>query len=215
VEDIFQREQIKFAIFAEFLKERNEVMNLTAVAEADTWRRHFQDSLELLSIAEFSGKRVIDIGSGAGFPGIPLKIACPEMSRTLLDAKEKRVEFMRESAERIGIDASAIHGRAEELGHDAQHREQYDIAVSRAVAKLNVLLELCLPFVKPGGVLVAHKGNETAQELADAANALELLCGSVERVAPYRQGSILVIRKLSPLPEQYPRKWKKIESKGL
>jgi 16S rRNA (guanine(527)-N(7))-methyltransferase RsmG len=215
VENILSAERVKFEAFAEFLRERNELMDLTSVPDSDTWRRHFADSLELLNIADFSAKRVIDIGSGAGFPGIPLKIACPDMSLTLVDAKEKRVEFMREAAERLGLRAETLHARAEELGHNPDYRERFDIAVSRAVARLSVLAELCLPFVKPGGLMLAHKGRDIDVELHEATGAITLLSGSLERVEQYAFGSIVVIRKLAAASERFPRRWKHIENTRL
>jgi len=186
-------------------------MDLTAVPDSETWRRHFADSLYLLGLEDFEGKRVIDIGSGAGFPGIPLKIACPGMSLTLVDAKEKRVEFLREAAARIGIEVQAIHGRAEELATKSDFREGFDAAVSRAVAKMSVLGELSLPFVEVGGVFLAHKGKEAEKELEEAEKAIITLGGKVEKIEKYEFGKIVVIRKVAATPEKYPRKWKKIE----
>ncbi|MBQ6539598.1 MAG: 16S rRNA (guanine(527)-N(7))-methyltransferase RsmG [Oscillospiraceae bacterium] len=211
-----------FRAYYELLEERNKVMNLTAISgEADVAVLHFADSLALLGIADLRGKSVIDIGSGAGFPGIPLKIACPDMDLTLLDAQRKRVDFMTEAAKAVGAEVEAIHGRAEEYGADPGYRERYDFAVSRAVAGLNILAELCLPFVKVGGAMLAMKSTDSDEEIAEARNAIKKHGCTVEKIDDYPlfgteiTRRCVIIRKESPTPKAYPRRFAKIQKEPL
>jgi 16S rRNA (guanine527-N7)-methyltransferase len=210
LETILQNERLKFDIYVKFLKESNEKFNLTAVPEQNTEQRHFNDCLSLLAVCDFKNKKVIDVGSGAGFPGVPLKIAEPTIALTLLDAQQKRVAFLQQLLSILEIDASAIHTRAEELSRKFAHREQYDIAVSRAVAKLNVLSELCLPFVRPGGCFIAQKGANCEPELEEALTAISELGGGIQSIVSYEYGTIVLISKKSATPDKYPRSWKKI-----
>ena len=209
-----------FDIYASFLGEQNAVMDLTAVSgEEETAKRHFLDSLSLLRVADFRGKRVIDVGSGAGFPGLPLKLAVPSVSLTLLDAQQKRVDFLAALCEKLGTEAECLHARAEEQALKPDYRDGYDYAVSRAVAQLNMLCELTLPFVKAGGALLAMKAKDCAAEAKEAENAIKTLGATVESVESFTVGeierSVVVIRKLSPTPAGYPRRFARIQKKPL
>ena len=209
-----------FRTYYEYLSEQNQVMNLTAIeGEADTARLHFLDCAALLTVQDLRGLSVIDVGSGAGFPGLPLKIAQPDMRLTLLDSLDKRVRFLSETCGLLGFDdVECIHARAE----DAKNLHgQYDAAVSRAVARLNLLLELCLPFVKVGGVFLAMKGPGAAEELAEAAHAIEVLGGGEAEILPYtvpgaeQAHNVVRIRKVKETPAKYPRRWAKIQKQPL
>ena len=204
--------------FGDALLEKNQVMNLTAITEPEAVARlHFLDSLTLLDAAPFAGKTVIDVGCGAGFPGVPLKIAEPALSLTLLDSLGKRMKWLDETLSGLGIEADCVTARAEDFANE--RRESFDIAVSRAVARLNVLLELCLPLVKPGGAFLAMKGAGAEEELAEAARALEVLGGRVREVREYLIGDavhrVIVIDKRSSTPPQYPRRFTKIKRDPL
>jgi 16S rRNA (guanine527-N7)-methyltransferase len=211
----------RYRLYADTLAETNKVMNLTAIeGEDETARLHFLDSAALLTLADFEAKRVIDVGTGAGFPGLALKIARPELSLVLLDSLDKRIGFLRESCEKLGFpDVVCIHSRAEEA--PGAYRESFDIAVSRAVARLNVLCELCLPLVAKGGLFVAMKGTEHAQELREAKNAVRLLGGEIEAERDYAipgtdvVHSAILIRKVSETPKKYPRRWAQIKKQPL
>ena len=211
----------RYRVYYENLEKTNAVMNLTAITgEADVARLHFLDCAALLTLAELRGKRVIDVGTGAGFPGLALKIACPEMELTLLDSLDKRVGFLRDTCEELGFaDVACVHARAEEIPDG--FREHFDAAASRAVARLNVLLELCLPYVKPGGLFLAMKGPELDAEIKEAAAAIKTLGGTVERVADYTipgtevRHSVALIRKTGETPKKYPRRWAQIKKKAL
>ncbi|MBE6949298.1 MAG: 16S rRNA (guanine(527)-N(7))-methyltransferase RsmG [Ruminococcaceae bacterium] len=211
-----------FRKYYELLEETNKVMNLTAISgESDVASLHFLDSLALLKVTEFENKRVIDIGSGAGFPGIPLKIGCPSMKLTMLDALAKRVGFMARVCEEAGIEAEPIHGRAEEYGQKKEYREQFDFAVSRAVASMNMLAELCIPFIKVGGCMLAMKSVDSGDEVKKSEECLEKLGCVVERTVDYAvphtdvTHRCVVIRKVSPTPKQYPRRFAKIQKEPL
>ena len=202
--------------FSAALLEKNQVMNLTAITEPEAVARlHFADCLALLTVEDFRSKRVIDVGCGAGFPGVPLKLGEPSIELTLLDSLQKRVRWLDETLRSLGVTATCIAARAEEYGH----REEFDIAVSRAVARLNVLCELCLPFVKVGGCFVAMKAAAAEEELAEAKRAVSLLGGKAERVVTYRIGEAehraVVIRKVHPTPPAYPRRFSKIKQSPL
>ena len=202
--------------FSDALLEKNKVMNLTAITEPEAVARlHFADCLALLTVEEFRGKRVIDVGCGAGFPGVPLKLGEPTIELTLLDSLQKRVNWLRETLEALAVPAECVAARAEEYGH----REEFDIAVSRAVARLNVLCELCLPFVKVGGCFIAMKAASAQEEIDEAKRAVSLLGGKVERVVSYSIGEAehraVVIRKIRPTPVAYPRRFSKIKQSPL
>ena len=209
-----------FCRYSRLLLEKNQVMNLTAITEpAAVARLHFLDCLTLLQLADFSGKRVIDVGCGAGFPGIPLVLAEPSIRLTLLDSLAKRTAWLQEILPQLPAEAEVLTGRAEELV--SSRREQYDLVVSRAVAGLPVLCELCLPWVRPGGMFLAMKGEQADTEAAQAASAIRKLGGRLERVAGCGiPGTdvvhrVVIIRKERPTPVQYPRRYAKIKQDPL
>ena len=204
--------------FGEAVVKQNEVMNLTAITEpAQVAKLHLLDSLTVLKTADLKGKRIIDVGCGAGFPGVPVQIACPEAKVTLLDSLGKRMAWLEQILPQLGVDAQCVTARAEEYA--AQHREQYDYATSRAVARLNILLELTAPFVKVGGAVLAMKGAAAREELAEAKNAITKLGLKLETVADYPMDgtahTVLVLRKVKPTPPQYPRRFAKIKQSPL
>ena len=211
----------RYRLYYEALERAGAVMNLTAITgEEEVAHLHFLDSAALLCAARLAGMRVIDVGTGAGFPGLALKIACPEMDLTLLDSLDKRISFLRETCAALGFeDVACVHARAEEQPED--FREVFDCALSRAVARLNLLCELCLPYVAPGGLFLAMKGPEAEQGIREAYVALKTLGGEVERVFSYavpgteRAHCAVVIRKISPTPKKYPRRWAQIKKKPL
>lgn len=204
--------------FGQALIEKNKVMNLTAITEPQAVAElHFLDCIALLQAEDFSGKRVIDVGCGAGFPGVPLKIAEPSMDLTLLDSLGKRMDWLREILPELQVEANVVTARAEE--YVTVCRESYDIAVSRAVARLNILSELCLPYVKVGGCFVAMKGQLADVELDEAKRGIRILGGRVERVYEYEVEDAIhravVIRKEAPTPSRYPRPFAKIKKTPL
>lgn len=201
--------------FAHRLLEQNQVMNLTAITQPqEVARLHLADSLTLLTLEDLRGKQVIDIGCGGGFPGVPLKIACPEMALTLLDSTGKRIAWLAQTLAELGVPAQCVTARAEEEA--ANRREQYDVAVSRAVAHLPILCELCLPYVKVGGVFLAMKGSAAPEEAQQAGHAITVLGGKLERLVPMPLGHfVAVIRKIAPTPARYPRRFGKIKQSPL
>jgi len=204
--------------FGELLLEKNQVMNLTAIKTPEKVAElHFLDSLALLGTTDFQGKSVIDVGCGAGFPGVPLKIGCPELRLTLLDSLGKRMDWLREVLPSLGVDANVITARAEEYAEG--HREQFDLCVSRAVARLNILCELCLPLVKVGGKFLAMKGAQTREEAEEAKNAIAALGGKVAGFYEYTVEDAthyaVIIQKVKPTPAIFPRDFGKIKKKPL
>lgn len=203
---------LQFEKYYEMLIEKNRVMNLTAITDRDeVILKHFIDSAALLKFHRLSDERIIDVGTGAGFPGIPLKIICPGLKVTLFDSLNKRVGFLNEVIEELGLKGiDAVHGRAEEGGRDKSMRETYDIAVSRAVANMAVLSEYCLPFVKTGGYFIPYKAYEIEDELNEGKKAVSILGGKLERVEKLdiegNGRSFIFIKKEKPTPKAYPRK---------
>ena len=204
--------------FGAALLEQNKVMNLTAITEpAAVARLHFLDCLALLRVADFRGKRVVDVGCGAGFPGVPLVIAEPSMHLTLLDSLAKRMHWLETVLPQLGIEAECVTARAEEYVSGC--REQYDLAVSRAVARLNILCELCLPYVRVGGHFIAMKGAMAEAEAEEAARAIERLGGKLARIEAYPVADVthyaVEIEKRRPTPPGYPRAYAKIKKSPL
>ena len=216
--DLTQAQIDTLCAFGQAVIDQNQVMNLTAITEPEKVAElHFYDCLALLNAADFRGKRVVDIGCGAGFPGVPLKIAEPSMDLTLLDSLGKRMDWLREVLPELHVEANVVTARAEE--YVVSCREGFDIAVSRAVARLNILAELCLPYVKVGGVFLAMKGQLADVELEEAKSGISLLGGSVARVFEYEVADAIhravVIRKETATPPKYPRPFAKIKKRPL
>lgn len=207
--------------FANLMLEKNEVMNLTRITEpAAVAQLHLLDSAMLLKFADFCGKRVVDVGTGAGFPGMPLRILEPDFDLTLLDSLGKRVEWLKETCGTLGLArVSCVHARAEEFAAD--ERERFDLATSRAVANLQMLAELCLPLVKVGGQFLAMKSIESDDEISAAKNAIQKLGGRIARVEDYTiptsdvRHRLVIIEKLAPTPKGYPRAFAKIKKAPL
>ena len=209
------------AMHARLLMERNQVMNLTALqSEEEIVNLHFLDSCALLNLFDFHGKSVLDIGSGAGFPGLPLKMADPSVRLVLLDAQKKRVDFLREVCRETGLsNVTCIHARAEEWTRNC--RESFDVVISRAVAALPILAELCMPLVRVDGYFLAMKSVHTEEEVSAARNAISILGGTLERTADYAiPGTdvihrLIVVRKVQKTPPRYPRPFGQIKKKPL
>jgi len=214
----------QFNRYEQILLRENEKYNLTAITDLEEIRqKHFADSMNILTHYDIPNEsRVLDIGSGGGFPGVPLKIVRPDIYLTLLESSTKKCGFLKLLAGELKLDLQVTCARAEEAAHDAALREQFDLVVSRAVAALPMLCELCLPFVEVGGMFVAYKGTleKTEQELADAAGAIDA-CGaqfvSLCPVASSAMGerTLVMIKKVKPTPEEYPRKNSAIQKKAL
>ena len=197
---------------------QNQVMNLTAITEpAQVAKLHLLDSLSVLSALDLRGKKLIDVGCGAGFPGVPLAIACPEAQVTLLDSLGKRITWLKEILPQLGIQAECVTARAEEAVVSC--RESYDIATSRAVARLNILLELLAPYVKVGGAVVALKGSAAKEELGECGDAMKKLGLRQEAFLEFpvdgASHALIVLRKVAPTPKAYPRRYAKIKQSPL
>ncbi len=204
--------------FGHAMVKQNEVMNLTGITEDSAVAKlHLLDSLTVLSTADLNGKTLIDVGCGAGFPGVPLAIACPTAKVTLLDSLGKRMKWLEEVLPTLGVEAECVTARAEEAV--ATRRETYDFATSRAVARLNILLELTAPYVKVGGAVLAMKGAAAKEELAECKNAISRLGLKLEEVREFpvdgASHAVIVLRKVKPTPPQYPRRFAKIKQSPL
>ena len=215
-------EQInKFNIYCNMLIEWNSKMNLTAIKEpTEIAVKHFVDSCSVLNYVKIKkNAKVIDIGTGAGFPGIPLKILRDDLDITLLDSLNKRLVFLNEVAKELNLELNTIHSRAEDLGRQENHREQYDIAISRAVAPLNVLSEYSIPFVRKGGRFISMKGPNVQSEIDEAKKAIRILGGKCINVVQFSVGDnsrcIVIVHKLNPTPYTLPRHGSKISKKPL
>ena len=205
----------KFLKYEELLLIWNEKMNLTAITEStEIYDKHFADSLTcVLSDKIVPGSKVIDVGTGAGFPGVPLKIYEPSIELTLLDSLNKRINFLKEVSQELELEnVEFLHGRAEDFGQDEEYREKFDIVVSRAVADLSILLEYCVPFIKVGGYFVSHKGKKCYDEIENAKDALQILNMEVESISKIQNSKlssdhyIIVMKKISKTDSKYPRR---------
>lgn len=218
-----ENDKIKqFEKLAELLVEQNKTMNLTAITDPDGIAvKHFADSISVLNAAKFDEKaKVLDVGTGAGFPGIPLLIMRPDLDLTMLDSTAKKLKYVANTVEELGLTANVLHTRAEEAGQSKEYRETFDIVCSRAVAALNVLCEYCLPFVKVGGVFVAMKAAKAQEEIEGAKAAIKLLGGQIvdEKSFTLSDGgerNLIIIKKISQVPPKYPRVSAQIAKKPL
>ena len=204
--------------FGAAVVEQNKVMNLTAITEPDQVAKlHLLDSLSILAVKDLKGKKIVDVGCGAGFPGVPVKIACPEADLTLLDSLGKRMNWLETILPQLGVEAKCVTARAEEAV--ASVRESYDVATSRAVARLNVLLELTAPFVKVGGYVLAMKGTAAMEELEEAKKAIKTLGLKLEEVREFpvdgTAHTVIVLKKVAPTPAKFPRRFAKIKQSPL
>lgn len=204
--------------FGKAVVEQNKVMNLTAITEdSQVAKLHLLDSLSLLAVKDLRDKRLVDVGCGAGFPGVPLKIACPQLQLTLLDSLGKRMQWLETTLPQLGVEANCVTARAEEFVSGV--RESYDFATSRAVARLNILLELTAPFVKVGGYVLAMKGTAAMEELEEAKKAIKTLGLKLEEVREFpvdgTAHTVIVLKKIAPTPPKFPRRFAKIKQNPL
>lgn len=210
-----QKQLDQFKTYYEMLIEKNKVMNLTAITEwEEVIDKHFIDSISLVKATDLSGeKRILDLGCGAGFPGIPLKIAFPNLKITLLDSLNKRINFLKDVIAELGLEeVEALHGRAEDYARKPEYREQYDYCVSRAVANLTSLSEYCIPYVKEDGYFISYKSGKVKEEVKEVKKALFLLGGQLEDVVSFTlpetdmERDFVLIKKEKKTPKKYPRK---------
>jgi 16S rRNA (guanine527-N7)-methyltransferase len=203
----------QFMDYYEMLLEKNKVMNLTAITElSEVIKKHFIDSLTIIKVITLKNQRILDLGTGAGFPGIPLKIAFPDLEIVLLDSLNKRLLFLQEVIEKLQLkNISTLHGRAEDYGQDPNYREKYDLCVSRAVAKLSSLSEFCIPYVNKDGFFISYKSGRIEEELISSQRAFKLLGAKLETVNSFLlpgteiERSLIVIKKVERTPKIYPR----------
>ena len=216
--ELSQKIRDTLCAFGAAMVKQNEVMNLTAITEPDKVAKlHLLDSLTVLTAADLKGKTLIVVGCGAGFPGVPVAIGCPEAKVTLLDSLGKRMKWLEEVLPQLGVQAECVTARAEEAV--SARRERYGYATSRAVARLNILLELTAPYVKVGGAVLAMKGAAAKEELAECGNAIKKLGLKLEEVKEFSidgtSHAVIVLRKIAPTPKQYPRRYAKIKQSPL
>ena len=212
----------KFEVFFKLLKQWNEKINLTAITDAQGVAvKHFADSISILTASDIpQGARVIDVGTGGGFPGVPLLIMRPDINLTLLDSTAKKIDFISEVVSSLGLTAEAVSARAEELAKEPGHREKYDFCVSRAVASLNILSEICLPFLRTGGLFIAMKGVKAFEELEAAEGALKALGAETEKTLEVNlddgfERKLIVIRKTGETDSKFPRQYGQILKRPL
>ena len=211
--ELSDKQIAQFNLYYELLTAKNKVMNLTAITEYnDVVKKHFIDSMMISRVLDMKKiNSLCDVGTGAGFPGIPLKIVYPHLHLTLVDSVGKRVNFLSEVVEKLGLeDVEAIHSRTEDLAHNSKYREKYDLVTARAVASMNVLSEYCIPYAKIGGYFAAYKSGNIEEEIENAKNAVKTLGGKIEKTDVfelYDMGrSIVLIKKVNSTPKIYPRK---------
>jgi len=211
--ELTEKQIEQFLKYYEMLIEKNKVMNLTAITEYDeVIEKHFLDSISLCQVYDLSKSvKILDMGTGAGFPGVPLKIAFPKIEITLADSLNKRIKFLDEVVEELGLEkVTTVHARAEELARNKEQRESYDLVVSRAVANLSTLGEYCIPFVKMGGIFISYKSGEVDEEVNVASKAIKILGGQIKEVYKFdlsdQKRSFVTIEKIKTTPKTYPRK---------
>lgn len=211
--EITDEQANQFLKYYEMLVEKNKVMNLTAITDfEDVVRKHFADSLSIAAHFDLNSvKTMIDVGTGAGFPGMPIKIIYPQIETVLADSLQKRLKFLDEVVENLNLDGiSTVHGRAEDLARKKEYREAFDLCASRAVARLSTLSEYCLPFVKEGGYFLSYKAGNCREEIDDAKRAIRLLGGQIEHIDRFEldgmERCLIAIKKVRRTPALYPRK---------